>query len=135
MDKHLGIDPKTGLILPRQFIEEKHSLKKIINELVDKTVLEHQHLKDSYFITIHGKFDTFDPSMFTLDSPKITFKLPPFMSNSFVYWVSNQRGIGELLWMVAPKKKGEKLKVEFNTQGVAYLQAKGAMPSCKVVAC
>jgi len=31
--------------------------------------------------------------------------------------------------MVAPAKKGEKLKVEFNKQGVAYLQAKGAMPS------
>jgi hypothetical protein len=31
--------------------------------------------------------------------------------------------------MVPPKLKGEKLKVEFNKEGVAYLQAKGAMPS------
>ena len=46
-----------------------------------------------------------------------------------VYFVSPKSGLCELLWIVAPKKKGQKLKVEFNTKGVAYLQAKGAMPS------
>ena len=46
-----------------------------------------------------------------------------------VFWVSPIKGIVELLWMVAAKKKGQKLKVEFNNKGVAYLQAKGAMPS------
>ena len=46
-----------------------------------------------------------------------------------VFHINNERGICEILWMVSPRKKGEKLKVEFNQKGVAYLQAKGAM--CK----
>jgi hypothetical protein len=45
-----------------------------------------------------------------------------------VFWVSNKRGICELLWMVT-RGQDNKLKVEFNKTGVAYLQAKGAMPS------
>jgi hypothetical protein len=65
-----------------------------------------------------------------IDAPKITHRLPPFIAHSFVFWVDNARGICELLWMVSAKKPGQKhLNVEFNQEGVAYLQAKGAMPS------
>ena len=120
---------KSGLILPRQFVDEKASLKKVIDEFVEKAVMMHQHLKFPYFLTFHAKFDPCDGSSFKMDAPKITDKLPPFISNSIVFWVCNKRGICELLWMVAPRKKGEKLKIEFNKEGVAYLQAKGAMPS------
>lgn len=121
--------PTSGLMLPRQFIDEKQSLKKSIEHVVDSVVRQMSHLKDVYYISLHAKFDRFDPTQFNIDTPSITYKLPPFVSNQLVYWVDNKRGICELLWMVAPKKKGEKLRVEFNTQGVAYLQAKGAMPS------
>lgn len=121
--------PETGLILPMKFIDEKQSLKKSIDEWVDKTVLMHQHLKETYFIVFHAKFDPQDPTVFCMDAPVITHTLPPFTSNQMVFWVCNSRGICELLWVVPPKEKGGKLKVEFNKKGVAYLQAKGAMPS------
>lgn len=121
--------PTSGLILPKQFIDEKQSLKKSIEHVVDKVVNQMSHLKDVYYISLHAKFDRFDPTVFNIDTPSITYKLPPYMSNQLVYWVNNARGICELLWMVPPKKKGEKLHVEFNKKGVAYLQAKGAMPS------
>jgi len=119
--------PTSGLLLPSEFIEEKTSLKKEINKLVEDSVNQMQHLKDNYFLTLHAKFHNGDE--FYIDQPIASLKIPPFTSNQFVYWVSNSRGICELLWMVPPKKKGEKLKVEFNKKGVAYLQAKGAMPS------
>jgi hypothetical protein len=121
--------PTTGLILPTRFIDEKVSLKKVIDEWVDKAVLSHQHLKENYFLTFHAKFNKFNDQEFQVDAPKITYKLPPFLSNSIVFWVSNKRGICELLWVVPAKKQGQKLSVEFNKKGVAYLQAKGAMPS------
>ena len=120
---------KSGLLLPEKFVDEKESLKKVINEYVDKAVYAHQHLKHPYFLTFHAKFDELNPGEFTMDPPKITDRLPPFMSNSMVFWVNNSSGICEILWMVAPKRKGEKLKVNFNKTGVAYLQAKCAMPS------
>ncbi len=129
MDKQLAVCPSSGLILPRQFVDEKEALKKVINDYVDKAVNEFQYLKGTYFLTLHAKFDKFDSGTFNIDPPTITKKLPPFVSNSFVWWICNTRGICELLWMVPPKFKGEKLKVEFNKTGVAYLQAKGAMPS------
>ena len=122
-------DPKTGLVLPAKFIDEKQSLKKSINEWVEKATNAMSHIKENYFLTFHARFDPHDPSVFAVDMPKVTLRLPPYMSNSMVFWVSNKRGLVELLWMVAPKKPGEKLKVEFNKTGVAYLQAKGAMPS------
>lgn len=122
-------DPNSGLLLPRQFVDEKQALKKVIDQYVEKAVSQFQHLKENYFLTLHAKFDPMDPTNFNIDPPTITKQLPGFVSNSFVWWISNKRGVCELLWMVAPKKKGEKLKVEFNTKGVAYLQAKGAMPS------
>lgn len=121
-------DPGSGLLLPRQFVDEKQALKKVIDEMVDKAVLAHQHLKDTYYLTLHAKFDRFDPSQFVISQPVITFRLPPFTSNQMVFWVSNKKGICELLWMVT-RGKNRRLKVEFNKTGVAYLQAKGAMPS------
>jgi hypothetical protein len=124
-------DPVSKLILPTKFIDERTSLKNTINELVEKIVRSHGHIDGTYFITFHAKFDKYDPSVFKISEPKLTNKLPSFISNSLVYYVNNTKGICELLWMVAPKKKGEKLKVEFNTEGVAYLQAKGAMPTAK----
>ena len=121
--------PGSGLLLPREFVDEKASLKKNIDSLVEDSVNQMSHVKENYFLTIHAKFSPHNPSEFQISQPVATFKLPSFVSNQLVYWVSNQRGICELLWMVSAKKPGEKLKVEFNKEGVAYLQAKGAMPS------
>lgn len=121
--------PNSGLMLPRQFVDEKRALKKVIDDYVDKAVSDHQYLSGTYYLTLHAKFDPRDPSNFNMDPPKISRSLPPFTSNQMVFWVNNQKGVCELLWMVAPKKRGQKLKVEFNKEGVAYLQAKGAMPS------
>lgn len=120
-------DPISGLMLPRQFLDEKQALKKVIDEVVDDVVLSNQHLKNNYYLTLHAKFDRFDPSQFKISQPVITFKLPPFVTNQMVFWVSNSKGICELLWMTS--KKNRKLSIEFNKSGVAYLQAKGAMPS------
>lgn len=125
----MGICPTSGLFLPKHFIDEKTSLKKVLNDWVDKVVMTYQHIDSNYFLTFHAKFSETNSEEFCIDSPKITYKLPPFISNSMVYWVSNKKGICELLWIVPPKKKGDKLSIEFNKEGVAYLQAKGAMPS------
>lgn len=129
MTSGMQVCPISGLYLPKKFIDEKQSLKKSINDLVENVVRSHGHIKGTYFLTIHAKFDPNDPTTFRFSEPKLTKKIPQFLSNTFVYWVSNERGIKEMLWMVPPKKKGEKLAVEFNKSGVAYLQAKGAMPS------
>ena len=121
--------PVSGLILPTKFIDEKQSLKISINEVVDRAINDLGDFKENYFLTIHAKFDNNDPSLFKIGQPKATTTLPRFMSNTLVYWVSSVRGICELLWIIPAKKPGEKnLRVEFNKQGVAYLQAKGAMP-------
>lgn len=120
--------PESGLFLPREFIDEKQSLKKSIDSLIDSAVNSMQHVRENYFLTIHAMFDKFNPKIFRMGRPKASFTLPSFRTNTFVFWVSNKRGICELLWMVPPKKNGEKLKVEFNKEGVAYLQAKQAMP-------
>ena len=122
-------DPDSKLILPSKFIDEKASLKASINELLDRSVLDNQHIKETYFLTLHMKFDKINPDQFKIDAPIITFELPAFMSNQMVFWVSNKKGICEMLWMIPPKLPGEKLQPRFNTEGVAYLQAKGAMPS------
>lgn len=119
--------PTSGLILPRNFVDEKVALKKVIDEVIDKTVYAYQHIRENYFLTIHAKFDKIQSDQFNVSEPVLTLKLPPFCSNQLVFFVSNKRGICELLWMVT--KKNGKLKVEFNKEGVAYLQAKGAMPS------
>ena len=119
-------DPVSGLLLPRQLVDEKQALKKLIDELVDKAVNEYQHLDRTYFLILHAKFDKYNPNEFRVSAPVATFKFPPFITNQFVFWVNNKKGICELLWMTS--KRNGKLSVEFNTNGVAYLQAKGAMP-------
>ena len=120
-------DPVSGLILPTKFVDEKMALKKVIDDLIDSAVNANQHIRETYYLALHAKFNKFDPSQFDISQPVITFKLPPFISNQFVFWVNNKKGICELLWMTS--KRNGKLAVEFNKEGVAYLQAKGAMPS------
>lgn len=127
MSSQILLDPSSGLLLPRQFIDEKKALKKVLDDLVDNAVRDNQHLKETYYLIIHAKFDKFDSEKFIINRPIITFRLPPFISNQFCFWVSNKKGICELLWMTI--KQNGKLAIEFNTQGVAYLQAQGAMPS------
>lgn len=121
-------DPTSGLLLPRQFVDEKQALKKVIDDILDEAVLSNQHIRETYYLTLHAKFDDHDPAKFVVSQPVITHRLPPFTSNQMVFWVSNKKGICELLWMVT-RGADKKLKVEFNKTGVAYLQAKGAMPS------
>lgn len=121
--------PTSGLVLPSKFVDEKQALKKVIDEWLEKAVNSLSHVRDNYFLVFSARFDKMDPTSFNVNAPIATFKLPPFKSNQLVWWVSPQRGIVELLWMVAPNRPGEKLNVEFNKDGVAYLQAKGAMDS------
>lgn len=128
MSQNLLQDPISGLLLPRQHIDEKQALKKVIDDIVDNSVLSNQHIKKTYYLTLHARFDNIDKSKFIVNQPIITYRLPPFTSGQMVFWVSNKKGICELLWMVTRNKNG-KLKVEFNKTGVAYLQSKGAMPS------
>lgn len=128
MTANLLKDPASGLLLPRQHVDEKVALKKVIDDVIDQAVLSNQHLKRTYYLTLHAKFDKFDPGKFVVSRPVITYRLPPFTSNQMVFWVSNSKGICELLWMVT-RGQDHKLKIEFNKKGVAYLQAKGAMPS------
>ncbi len=125
----MNIDPVSGLLLPTKFIDEKQSLKKSIDEVIEKSVNSFAHEQRNYFLSISARFDKNDPTVFNISQPVATYKIPPFKSNQMVFWISNSRGIKELLWMVAPVKKHQKMKVEFNKTGVAYLQAKGAMPS------
>lgn len=126
--QNLRKDPKSGLILPRKFIEEKHSLKKSIEDVVERAVSDLSDVRENYFLTIHAKFDKDDPTTFVINAPVASLPMPKFISNSMVFWVCPPRGLVEMLWMVAPTSEGEKLKVEFNNKGVAYLQAKQAMP-------
>lgn len=121
--------PSTGLLLPREHIDQKQALKKLIDEWVEKAVNANQHLTHTYFLVFHAKFDPYEDNAFKVDAPLVTDKLPPFVTNQMVFYVNNRLGLCELLWIVPPKKKDGKLKVEFNKEGVAYLQAKGAMPS------
>ena len=120
-------DPKSGLLLDRKLIDEKAALKKVIDDLVDAAVNANNNVRQNYFLTLHMKFNSL--GQFEVKAPIVTDKIPPFTSNTLVFFVSNQRGICELLWMVPAKGPSGKLKVEFNKSGVAYLQAKGAMPS------
>ena len=126
-EKDVLQDPVSGMLLPRQFVDEKQALKKVIDELIEKAVNTMQHIKETYYLILHAKFDKFDPNKFVISQPVMTKKLPPFVSNQLVFWVSNAKGICELLWMTS--RKNGKLNIEFNKEGVAYLKAKGAMPS------
>ena len=120
--------PESGLQLPSDLIENKISLKNEINRIVEDAV-NSVTLREDYFLVLHAKFDPMDPSVFIVSQMLACLKIPPFNSNTMVFWVSPTKGIVELLWMVPAKLPGEKLTPQFNTKGVAYLQAKGAMPS------
>ncbi len=113
------------LLLHPDFMDEKELLKKYLAQAVEVIVNQNQNRRDPYFIVFHEKSDDVNSRQ------KITLKdtLPGFVSNQIVFWVCNRRGICEWLWTVPPRETGQKMRVEFNTSGVAYLQAKGAMPS------
>src|SRR5690349_25082926 len=100
MTANLLQDPASGLLLPRQHVDEKIALKKVIDDVVDNAVLSNQHISKTYYLTLHAKFDKFDPGKFVVSRPVISYRLPPFTSNQMVFWVSNKKGICELLWMV-----------------------------------
>ena len=114
--------------LTEESIENTISLKNEIDKAVNDAV-NSVNLREDYFLVMHAKFDTVDPSVFVISQFVACLKLPPFGSNQMVFWVSPTKGIVELLWMVPAKLPGEKLSPQFNEKGVAYLQAKGAMPS------
>lgn len=116
------------LILPDELTENRASLKACINKIVEDAV-NSVNLREDYFLVMHAKFDPLEPDTFVVSQMIASLQLPPFGGNTLVFWVSPKRGIVELLWMVPAKVKGEKLAPQFNTKGVAYLQAKGAMPS------
>jgi len=130
MSQTLTKDPGSGLLLPREFVDQKAALKKVIDDLVDNCVRSNRHIKSTYYLCLSMRFDPRNPSEFQISQPIASMKLPSFKANTMVFWVSPEKGICELLWMVSAKKPGQKkLNVEFNKEGVAYLQAKGAMPS------
>jgi len=120
--------PNSGLMLPQSFIDEKEALKKVVDEYVEKAVMSHQHLDYTYYLVFHGKFAKHASDEFTISQPVITSKLPDFCTNQIVFWVNNRKGICELLWVCPARGADGKLRVDFNTEGVAYLQAKGVMP-------
>jgi len=114
---------KSGLLLPKGFIDEKEFLKENLNKVIEETVSEYQHLKGHYFIMFHGRLDKKNLNALRT-SATVMKTLPGFVTNQIVIYVNNSKGLAEWLWSVSPRKK-----VNFNTSGVAYLQAKGAMPT------
>lgn len=114
--------------LTDESIEHKSSLKHAIDKAVNDAA-NSVNIREDYFLVMHAKFDPLDPSTFVISQFVACLKLPPFTSNSMVFFVSPTKGFIDLLWTVPPKLPGEKLTPQFNTKGVAYLQAKGAMPS------
>ena len=93
----MALCPISGLTLPKKFIDEKQSLKKIIDEWVEKALNANKYIKENYFLVFHAKFDQWDGATFTMNAPIVTFKLPPFTSNQIVFWVNPKSGICELL--------------------------------------
>jgi len=112
------------LLLHPDFYDEKELTKKYLGQALDTIVNQNQKRDRPYFIIFHEKSDA------STSAQKIRVKetLPGFITNSIVFWVDNKRGICEWLWTVPPKVAGQPSRVEFNQSGVAYLQAKGAMP-------
>ena len=102
----------------------KHAIDKAVNDAANSV-----NLREDYFLVMHGKFDTLDASTFIISQFVASLKLPPFCSNTMVFFVSPIKGFIELIWTVPAKLPGEILTPQFNEKGVAYLQAKGAMPS------
>ncbi len=114
---------QNGLVVPKEFFDEKEFLKESINKIVEETISDNQRIKGRYFITFHGKFDQMSGGALRMNT-NVSKQLPIFMTNQIVFYVDNRRGLAEWLWTVTPQKQ-----VQFNKEGVAYLQAKGAMPS------
>jgi len=114
-----------GLLVDSAFIDEKEQMKSYLGRAVDTIVMQNQKRTEPYFVVFHEKSDSFNSQM----KISVSNTLPGYVTNQIVFWVCNKRGICEWLWTVPPKVEGQKLRVEFNTSGVAYLQAKGAMPS------
>lgn len=113
----------SGLVVPKSFFDEKEFLKESLNKIINETIEDNQHIKGRYFIVFHGKFDEMTENGLRMHT-YTTRDLPTFMTNQIVFYIDNRRGLSEWLWTVTPNRK-----VQFNTEGVAYLQAKGAMPS------
>ena len=113
------------LLLDPAFIDEKELIKQYLGKAVDTIVMQNQRRRYTYFIVFHEKSDSINSQM----KISTTQRLPNFVTNQIVFWVCNVRGICEWLWTVPPKENGKPMRVEFNTEGVAYLQTKGAMPS------
>jgi hypothetical protein len=113
------------LLLPPDFQDEKELLKKYLLKAVETIVNRNQKRTESYFIIFHEKSDGVN----SRQKIRVEDTIPGFITNSIVFWVNNRRGICEWLWTVPPREKGKPMKVEFNKTGVAYLQAKGGMPS------
>lgn len=114
---------QNGLILPQEYFDEKEFLKENLNKIINETIEDNQHIEGRYFIEFHGRFDLQNPEAIRMNT-SVVRDLPIFMTNQIVFYVDNSKGLAEWLWTVTPNKK-----VQFNTQGIAYLQAKGAMPS------
>lgn len=112
-----------GLLVPKGFRDEKEFLKEGLKKAVEQTVEENQHRSGRYFIEFRGAFDRINQNSMRTHI-NVREDLPVFKSSQIVFYVSNRKGICEWLWSVSPDKK-----VEFNKEGVAYLQAKGAMPT------
>jgi hypothetical protein len=124
----MSIQPLLGsdeLFLPPDFMDEKETLKRYLNKALETIVNQNQNRTEPYFVLFHEKSD----AVHSRQKIRVETQLPGFLSNSICWWVNNKSGICEWLWTVPPREKGKKLRVEFNTSGVAYLQAKGAMPA------
>jgi len=113
------------LLLHPDFMDEKETLKKFLNKALETIVNQNQKRDESYFIIFHEKSDASNSQ----HKIRVKTTLPSFITNSIVWWVNNKQGICEWLWTVPPKEVGKPMRVEFNTTGVAYLKAKGVMPT------
>jgi hypothetical protein len=114
-----------SLLVDPAFFDEKEQMKDYLGKAVDAIVMQNQKRTEPYFIVFHEKSDSINSQM----KISVSTTLPNFVTNQITFWCCNKRGICEWLWTVPPKEEGKGLRVEFNTTGVAYLQAKGAMPS------
>ena len=114
-----------GLLVDPAFIDEKELLKFYLNKAIETIVMQNQNRTERYFVIFHERFDGVDSRM----KISVSTEFPGRITNTIVFWVCNRRGICEWLWTVPPKdQNGHQPPVEYNLTGVAYLQAKGAMP-------
>lgn len=102
-------------------VDQKEILKSHLGKALDLIVNNNQKKTEPYFVFFHDTDDKVTGEM--RQKIKILDVIPGFVTGSIVFWVCNKRGICEWLWTVSKSKK-----IEFNNKGVAYLQAKGAMP-------